>query len=60
MDAYTSISGLSSGRPSRNPISSMTTAMEWGSSSSTPSSDASRMSSAIRVSVGSSVTSPSR
>ena len=55
----TSSSGLSSGRPSRNSISSTVTAIEWGSSSRAPSSAASRTSSAMRVASGSSVSSPS-
>ena len=54
-----SSSGWSSGRPSRSPISSTATVIECGSSSRTPSSAASRISSATRVSVGSSVISPS-
>ena len=57
--ANTSSSGLSSGRPSRGRISSIITAMECGSSSRTPSSAASRINSAMRVSSGSSVISPS-
>ena len=59
MAAKMSISGLSAGRSARSPISSIVTIRECGSSSWTPSSAASRISSAIRVSVGSSVTSPS-
>src|SRR3954451_2323056 len=54
-----SSSGLSSGRSSRSPISSVVTAIECGSSSRTPSSAASRISSATSVSSGSSVMSPS-
>ena len=47
------------GRPSRSPISSTSTAIECGSSSRTPSSAASRISSATMTSSGESVRSPS-
>jgi hypothetical protein len=54
-----SSSGWSAGRPSRSPISSTRTMIECGSSSSTPSRAASRISSPTSVSSGSSVISPS-
>ncbi len=57
--AWMSSSGLSAGRSSRGSISSTTTAMECGSSSRTPSSAASRISSATMTCSGSSVRSPS-
>jgi hypothetical protein len=57
--AWMSSRGLSAGRSSRGSISSTTTAMEWGSSSRTPSSAASRISSATMTCSGSSVRSPS-
>ena len=58
-EARTSVSGRSGGRSCRTSISSTTTAMEWGSSSCTPSSAASRISSAMEISRGSSEASPS-